>query len=54
MKKDNRGGRRQGAGRPQTQNVNVNIRCHPLGIVELKNYAKQLNQKYETPNLGGC
>lgn len=47
MKQDNRGGRREGAGRPQTNLKTHTVRCFPEVIEAVREFAKQKNQEYE-------
>ena len=47
MKKENRGGRRAGAGRPQTNLKTFTIRCYPEVIKYVRETVKQINDNYE-------
>lgn len=43
MKKDNRGGRRENAGRKPTNNKDFKIRCKPENIFKIRLYIKENN-----------
>ena len=47
MKKETRGGRREGAGRPSTNLKTHTVRCYPEVIEAVREFAKIKNQEYE-------
>ena len=50
MKKETRGGRREGAGRPQTNLKTHTVRCYPDPevIKAVREFVKLKNKEYET------
>ena len=41
---DNRGGKREGSGRPKNENKAYSVQCHPSKIKELREYAKNISK----------
>ena len=47
MKTENRGGRREGSGRPKNENKAFMIQCHPDKIWEVRLFAKNISKIIE-------
>jgi len=46
MKQENRGGKRDGSGRPKGTNKPYLVRCHEKVIKDVRKYAKEQSEKY--------